>query len=245
MDSKNKNIMTIPCVTGSDSKILPKLIFLLRKQQSKLNEICSFLDFIHFDVLSLSSTPNPEIGFLEAIYDMKRVIISQQSKIDMLRAKSRSLRSRDQLVHFPLVYWVIIALLLVLSMRIISILPSQDVKELLNSQLEINLKQDKTIASQAVMISLLQEELRQTREFYWYMTKVVVGILSIGFYALSGFKNKIRSLEKVIVDQIYKGLVSGEEKTSVVQKQSFSLLLLSLITFAVFVGEMYMVSTLI
>jgi len=207
------------------------------------------LDFLHFDVfgLRLSSTPNPEVGVLEAIYDMKRVIISQQSKIDMLRAKARASRSEvaqpKSVAHF---HWIIITLLLLVSLRIISMLPSQDI--ITFQAKEIN-SQEETIVSQAEIISLLQEELRQTREFYWLMTKVVVGVVSIGFYALSGLKNKIRYQNKLIVDQIYNGLISGcgqgcrQGKNQ--EKQSFSLLLLSLITFSVFVGELYIVSTLI
>ena len=230
-----------------NSKMLPKLVFLLRQQQSKIKEICSFLDFLHFDVLGLSLSPSPEVGVLEAIYEMKRVIVTQQWKLDMLsakREKAKAQRENKKTEAPRFVYWLIITLLLLVSLKVIYLLPSHSVITL-TSQLEFNLKQEETINSQGEMILFLQNELRETREFYFWLSKIVFGIVSIGVaigaYILSGLKKKIQYQEKLIIDQTYEGLIARSSNLNRVEaKENYSLLLFG-ITFFVVVAEMYMV----
>lgn len=242
-----KNIMTIPCINGKfDLKEKLSLLFVLRKQQSKLDEICSFLDYLHFDVLNLSLTPSPEIGVLESIYEMKRVIISQQSQLDMMRTKTQRVRvsSRCGSGEKAWVYRLIIILLFLVGLRIIYLLPSPDLVSLQGNKI---LYQEEVILSQAEKIASLEEELRQTREFYGYFTKTVVWIVCIGVMItgvrMAKMTEKIQQQEKFIVDQIYQALL-GDDSGKKMNKPNLALPLLSSITLFVFVMELYLVSSL-
>lgn len=223
MDTKTTNDMTIPSreiirLSGNDTVCM-----------GKLKEV--------------DSKNFPKLVFIVSM--MKQVIISQQHKIDMLlkKAKTRDDKTRDERV----IYWFITFLLVLVGLRIIWLLPSQD---LVNFQANIISNQSETIASQAETILLLQNELRQTQEFFSNVLKLVfvcmgVGV-SFGYYFLSGLKNKIRSQEKLIVEQIYQGLIREENKTKNETKTevNFSLLFLSGAAFFVFVSELYFISTL-
>lgn len=226
MDTKTTNDMTIPS-----------------------REIIRVSSTVCMGKLEVDSKNFPKLVFIVSM--MKQVIISQQHKIDMLlkKAKTRDAKTRDERV----IYWFITFLLVLVGLRIVCLLPSQD---LVNFQANIISNQSKTIESQAETITsqaetilLLQNELRQTREFFSNVLKLVfvcmgVGV-SFGYYFLSGLKNKIRSQEKLIVEQIYQGLIREKNDTKNVTKTAnFSLLFLSGAAFFVFVSELYFISTL-
>lgn len=230
MDTKTTNDMTIPSreiirLSGNDTVCM-----------GKLKEV--------------DSKNFPKLVFIVSM--MKQVIISQQHKIDMLlkKAKTKEDKTRDERV----IYWFITFLLLLVGLRIICLLPSQDLvnfqANIISNQSEIITSQAETIASQAETILLLKNELRQTQEFFSNVLKLVfvcmgVGV-SFGYYFLSGLKNKIRSQEKLIVEQIYQGLIREENKKKNETKTAvnFSLLFLSGTAFFVFVSELYFISTL-
>jgi hypothetical protein len=221
MDTKTTNDMTIPSreiirLSGNDTVCM-----------GKLKEV--------------DSKNFPKLVFIISM--MKQVIISQRHKIDMLlkKAKTSDDKTRDERV----IYWFITFLLVLVGLRIVWLLPSQD---LVNFQANIISNQSEIITSQAETILLLQNELRQTREFFSNVLKLVfvcmgVGV-SFGYYFLSGLKNKIRSQEKLIVEQIYQGLIREEKKTKNETKTVNSLLFLSGTAFFVFVSELYFISTL-
>lgn len=229
MDTKTTNDMTIPSreiirLSGNDTVCMAKL--------------------------EVDSKNFPKLVFIISM--MKQVIISQRHKIDILlkKAKTRDDKTRDERV----IYWFITFLLVLVGLRIICLLPSQDFVNfqvnIISNQSEIITSQAETIASQAETILLLKNELRQTREFFSNVLKLVfvcmgVGV-SFGYYFLSGLKNKIRSQEKLIVEQIYQGLIREENKTKNETKTevNFSLLFLSGTAFFVFVSELYFISTL-
>ena len=228
--SKRDNIMTIPCVGKSDSKILRKLVSLLREQQSKIEEMYSFLD-------------------VDSIYEMKRVINSQQYKIDMLREKLKKqaqAKKQEQVRVQPnkeklFVYWLITFLFFLIGLRIIYLLPTGNFQAELQTDLQKDLE-----------IEFLQNELKETREFYSSVSKFVFVSLSIGlilgFSILSSLKKKIHYQEKLIADHIYQGLISSyqvqgqQEQVRINEGQQFKLFLFG-ITFFVFVFELYILST--
>ena len=235
MDTKTTNNMTIPSRE------------IIRLSSGNDTEICMG------KVEEVDSKNFPKLVFIISM--MKQVIISQQHKIDMLlkKAKTRDDKTRDERV----IYWFITFLLVLVGLRIIYLLPSQDLvnfqANIIASQSETITSQSETIASQAETILLLKNELRQTQDFFLNVFKLVfvcmgVGV-SFGYYFLSGLKNKIRSQEKLIVEQIYQGLIREENETKNETKNemktaNFSLLFLSGTAFFVFVSELYFISTL-
>ena len=217
MDTKTTNNMTIPSRE------------IIRLSSGNDTEIC-------MGKLEVDSKNFPKLVFIISM--MKQVIISQRHKIDMLLKKAKTRDDKTRVI-----YWFITFLLLLVGLRIICLLPSQD---LVNFQANIISNQSEIITSQAETILLLKNELRQTQEFFSNVLKLVfvcmgVGV-SFGYYFLSGLKNKIRSQEKLIVEQIYQGLIREENKTKTAV--NFSLLFLSGTAFFVFVSELYFISTL-